>query len=127
MGKKVDAFTTYGNTKPEYVVDGIKDDDSKRWISTANGNAGVIIDLGGLYKVESVVIYSGENNGTSKFVTSVSVECMEGYYGKTESINSYRYVYYLKGKPEVSNLWIWFTSNTTNRIYEIEVYGERVK
>lgn len=125
--KSVYAIPTYGNTKPEYLVDGIKDDDSKRWISAIDGNVMISLDFDKSYAIEEIVIYSGENKGTSKFIGRITIEFLGTDFSYTGNVTSYKHVCSFDKKHETKSLYIWLPSNTMSRVYEIEVYGDPVK
>lgn len=127
LGKKVYTSLTSTGYKSEYLVDGIKDDDSKRWISVSNGRpAYVTMELGAVYRITEIRIYSGAENGTSGFIPYVLINTdnsVESTIVEDRNIKQYESIYMVKQPCETDKIYFNFRAGF-NRIYEIEVYGE---
>lgn len=130
LGKKVRTTLTSYGYGPEYVVDGIKDDDTKQWISASNSRpARLIIELGAVYRITEIRIYSGAQNGTTGFIPYVSINTensVESTIVEDGDVNQYESIYMIKQPCETDKIHFNFRAGF-NRIYEIEIYGEYLR
>lgn len=126
LGKVISASSISSSYRPAYLIDGIKKDDTKRWISTSSdSNPQIVFNLGSKYKISEIRIYSGAQKGTSGYITSVSITANGSLIVNDKSVNKYETIYILKQSCKTDKLYFNFAKGF-NRIYEIEIYGEAI-
>lgn len=93
----------------------------------SNGrSAYVTMELGAVYRIIEIRIYSGSQNGTTGFIPYVLINTdnsLESTIVEDRNINQYESIYMIKQPCETDKLFFNFRAGF-NRIYEIEVYGE---
>lgn len=123
QGIKVTASTTMNGTSVSNLFNGIKNNDTNRWVSTENDkNPKLTITLDKPYAVSQILIYNGHSKGTSNFVQDVEIII--------DGINQGKFIG--NKTPIDINLANEITGRVIelkfpagyNRIYEIEIYGK---
>lgn len=123
QGIKVTASTTLTGTSVSRLFDGIKYNDTNRWVSTqSDKNPKLTITLDKPYAMSQMLIYNGHAKGTNNFVEDVEI-IIDGinqgtFIGNKTPINI-NFANEITGRV----IELKFPAGY-NRIYEIEIYGK---
>lgn len=120
---KVTASTTMSGTSVSRLFDGIKYNDTNRWVSLASdNNPKLTITLDKPYTISQIIIHNGHGSGTNNFVQDVEIiidGINQGKFIGDKTPIDINLVNEMKGRV----IELKFPAGY-NRIYEIEIYGK---